>query len=242
LKRFPVILIVLLLAFSVSAVSQEKVPALAGRVNDYAKLLDARQTQQLEEALARFEQETTTQIVLLTVPSLGGETIEQFGIRVGEAWKIGQKGRDNGAILIVAPKERRVRIEVGYGLEGSLTDARSAEIIRNVILPAFKEGQYFAGIAGGLDAMMKTTQGEYKAAQRQPVYERQRTGKASSTLSTLFMIVIFILLISTRTGRLILFTTMLFGGHGGGRGGSSGGGGFSGGGGGFGGGGASGSW
>ncbi|MCZ7583680.1 MAG: TPM domain-containing protein [Deltaproteobacteria bacterium] len=217
--------------------AQVKVPALKGRVNDYAGLLDARQTAQLENALAAFENETSNQVVLLTVPSLEGEAIEEFSMRAAEAWKLGQKGKDNGVLLTVAPNDRQVRIEVGYGLEGALTDLESSRIVRYAILPAFKEGNYYAGIAAGLDGIMKATVGEFQAPQRDKAYGR----KTHSVISTVFSILFFLLLISTRTGRFLLFTSMMFGGRGGGfRGG--GGGGFSGGGGGFGGGGASGRW
>ncbi len=228
------------IVFSVAAVALAAVPKLKGRVNDYAGILDASQEAQIEGALASFESQTTTQIALLTVKSLDGDSVEQYSMRVAEQWKIGQKGKDNGVILLVAPNDRQVRIEVGYGLEGALTDLESSRIIRHVIIPAFKTGNYYAGIVGGLDGIMKATQGEFTAPKTDRAYARSQNKSARSIFSTIFSIIIFILLISTRTGRFILFSTLLFGGRGGR---SSGGlGGFSGGGGGFGGGGASGSW
>ena len=240
MKRNRLLLTFVMLLISVApAWAQAPVPKLKGRVNDYANLLSQSQIQQLESVLAQFEQQTTTQVVLLTVPSLEGDAVESFGIRVAEAWKIGQTGKNNGVVLIVAPKERKVRIEVGYGLEGVLTDLQSSRIIREVITPAFKEGNLYTGIAGGLDAIMKATQGEFQAPA-----ERGRNVHTSggSVLTMILGIIIFILLISTRTGRFILFTSMMFGGRGGRSSGFGGGGGFSGGGGSFGGGGASGSW
>jgi uncharacterized protein len=230
--------LVLVAAVSPAAAQQVKVPQLVGRVNDYAKLLDSRQAQAIEGSLAQFESETSTQVALLTVPSLDGADIETYGIRVAEAWKIGQKGKDNGVLLIVAPNDRKVRIEVGYGLEGVLPDATSSRIIRDVIVPSFKTGNYYAGIAGGLDAIMRATKNEFTAPEKKGGYTSRRAGSA---FSTIFTIIIFLILISTRAGRFILFSSLLFGGRGG-RGGFSGGGGFGGGGGGFGGGGSSGSW
>ena len=242
LKNYKIVLVLLVamaLTFAAVGLAQADVPKLKGRVNDYAGILDSSQVTQIERALAAFESKTTTQVVLLTVASLDGDAIEQYAIRVAEKWKVGQKGKDNGVILVVAPNERKVRIEVGYGLEGSLTDLEASKIIRHVIIPAFKSGNFYAGIVGGLDGVMKAAEGEFKAPEKNSSYGRYESKKGRSIFSTIVSILIFILLISTRTGRFILFSSLLFGGMGG-RGG--GGGGFSGGGGGFGGGGSSGSW
>ncbi|MCC6160178.1 MAG: YgcG family protein [Deltaproteobacteria bacterium] len=233
---------VAVLALAGMALALVPVPKLTGRVNDTAGILDGSQRDRIEQALADFERQTTTQIALLTVPSLDGEDIAAFGIRVGDAWKIGQADKDNGAILIVAPKDRKVRIEVGYGLEGALTDAESSQIIRNVIVPAFRDGNWYGGISGGLDAMMRATKGEYTApAGSDNPYRRAE--KKQSVFSSIVAAIIFIVLISTPWGRSMLWFMMASSMMGGGRGGSrGGGGGFRGGGGGFGGGGASGSW
>ena len=241
MKQKTLIALFLLIALTagVVAFAQGSVPKLVGRVNDYAKLLDDQQKNLIEQALAQFEAQTTTQVALLTVESLEGESIEGFSIRVAENWKIGQAGKDNGVILIVAPNERKVRIEVGYGLEGALTDLEASRIIRSVIVPAFKTGNYYAGIVGGLDGIMKAVVGEFTAPSTKGARHYEGKGKPS-LLSTILTIIIFLILISTRTGRQLLFFALLFGGRGGRMGG--GGGGFSGGGGGFGGGGASGSW
>ena len=112
---------------------------LRARVNDLAKILTAEKTQQLEEQLREFEQQTSHQIVILTIPSLEGDPIEDFSIRVAEAWKIGQKGTANGVILIVGQKERKIRIEVGRGFEGILPDVVASRIIREVIAPRYHE-------------------------------------------------------------------------------------------------------
>jgi uncharacterized protein len=143
-----------------------EVPPLRGHVNDYASLLSPGAAQQLEGELAAFEQSDSTQIVVLTVPSLQGEVPEQYSIRVVEAWKIGQKGKDNGALLLVAKNEHKVRIEVGRGLEGTLTDLVTGRIIRNEISPAFKKGDFDAGISAGVHAMMQTVRGEYQSQPR----------------------------------------------------------------------------
>jgi uncharacterized protein len=141
-------------------------PALRGHVNDYAGMLSPERAASLEQQLTAFERSDSTQIVVLTIPTLGGENLEEFAIKVAEAWKIGQKGIDNGVILLVAKAERKVRIEVGRGLEGKLTDLVSGRIIRSEIAPKFKAGDFDGGITAGVNALMKVAKGEYKAAPR----------------------------------------------------------------------------
>ena len=136
------------------------VPPLRGRINDYAGLIPADRARALEERLARFEAETGHQIAVLTIPSLKGDSLEDFSIRVAEAWKIGKKGFDNGAILLIARDDRKLRIEVGYGLEGVMPDAIASRIIREVITPRFRSGDYAGGIEAGVDAILKITKGE----------------------------------------------------------------------------------
>ena len=125
-------------------------PALTGRVVDEAALLTPVQKQELTQTLAEIETETSSQLVVVTLKSLRGRTIEEIGVKLGRTWGIGRKGADDGALLIVAPNERKVRIEVGYGLEGALTDALSALIIHNAILPEFRRGDFPAGITAGV--------------------------------------------------------------------------------------------
>lgn len=137
-----------------------EVPTLRGRVNDLAGLLSAGRVRDLEERMKRFEDETGHQIAVLTIPSLEGENLEAFSIKVAETWKIGQKGFDNGVILLIARNDRKLRIEVGYGLEGVLPDALASRIIREVIVPHFRSNDYPGGIEAGLDAIMKATRGE----------------------------------------------------------------------------------
>ena len=143
-----------------AAQSQIKVPDLTGRIVDLTATLDANQQQMLEQKLRMFEQKKGTQIAVLIVPLIGDETIEQFSIRVAEQWKLGRKKIDDGAILVIAKNERRLRIEVGYGLEGALNDAVSKRIIDEVIVPAFKRGDFFDGISAGIDSMMRVVEGE----------------------------------------------------------------------------------
>jgi len=149
------------------------VPSLQGYVNDYAGMISPPAKSKIVEGLRAFEQSDSTQIVILTIPSLEGENIEQFGIKVGEAWRIGQKGKDNGAILIVSKQERKIRIEVGYGLEGRLTDLTAGRIIDLVIKPRFKQGDFDGGFIAGVSSLIDATRGEFRA-ERGPVHQRQR--------------------------------------------------------------------
>lgn len=143
-----------------------EVPALTGRVVDPSHLLPAATVESLTATLAAHESKTSNQVVVLILPSLEGEPIEPYSHLVATTWKLGQKGTDNGALLFVALKERKVRIEVGYGLEGTLTDARSAQIIRNEIVPRFRAGDLPGGIVAGIEAILKTIEGTYQASDR----------------------------------------------------------------------------
>jgi uncharacterized protein len=135
-------------------------PSLTGRVVDEAGLLDAAKRAEIEAKLAALEEKTTDQLVVVTVRSLQGSTIEEYGYRLGRAWAIGQKDKNNGVLLIVAPNEHKVRIEVGYGLEGTLPDAIASLIVQNSILPRFKANDYPGGIARGVDDIIKVLSGE----------------------------------------------------------------------------------
>jgi len=245
----------ILLLILTSLTQAAEIPPLRGRVNDYAQVLSQELAQSLENQLTRFENETGHQVALLTIPTLDGEDIEGFSIRVAERWKIGQKGFDNGVILVVAPKDRKLRLEVGYGLEGILPDALASRIIGQFIVPRFRDNDYSGGISSGLDAVLKTIRGEPL-----PEAARRKTrGTNSGSLLNLVPLV-FLLLLFAGASPFNFFsrrrsprTWMTYGRRhhpfywgggvgGGGFSGGSGGGGFSGGGGGFGGGGASGSW
>ena len=138
------------------------VPALTGRVNDYAGMISAPVKADLQTKLKQFETAESTQIVILTVQSLKGDPIEDFSIKVAEAWKIGQKGKDNGVLLIVSKDDHKVRIEVGYGLEGKLTDLMAGRIVRDEIVPAFKAGRFDEGFTKGVTAIIAAVQGQSK--------------------------------------------------------------------------------
>jgi len=153
---------VFLLALLLSGAAQAEVavPPLSVRVTDLTATLDAGQTQTLETRLAAFETKKGAQLAVLIVPTTQPETIEQFAMRVVEAWKLGRKGVDDGALLLVAKEDRALRIEVGYGLEGALNDATAKRIIAEIITPFFRRGEFYAGVDAGTAAMMQVIDGE----------------------------------------------------------------------------------
>ncbi|MGY3892624.1 TPM domain-containing protein [Aeromonas enterica] len=218
-------------------------PVLSGRVVDEASLMSRKQAHQLTQQLAAFEQRSGIQLVVVSIDTLAGDTIEEYGYQLGRHWGIGQKGKDNGVLLLIAQDERKVRIEVGYGLEGALPDAIAANIIQTRILPAFKRGDMVAGVVAGSQAIMQALAGEYK-----PVDNASKKEKLGGPWLFILMVIVMIVLHNLRGGgggrggrRRAAY---LAGGFGAGRsgGGFGSGGGFSGGGGSFGGGGASGGW
>lgn len=156
-KFFAGLLLVLMAA---AAQAEVAVPPLAHRVTDLTSTLDAQQTQALETRLADFEKAKGAQLAVLIVPTTEPETIEQFGIRVADAWKLGRKGVDDGALLLVAKDDHALRIEVGYGLEGALNDATAHRIVDEIIVPRFRRGEFYPGIDAGLTAMMGVIGGE----------------------------------------------------------------------------------
>ena len=237
---------VLLAAFWISAAwAAADFPALTGRVVDEAHILSPVTIADTERKLADLEQKSGIQFVVATVPSLGGEEIEPYANELFRTWRLGEAKKNNGVLLLVAPKERRVRIEVGYGLEGTLTDAVSSVIIANVIAPRFKAGDYDGGVTRSVDdiiTVLTTNSAEWKP---KPTDTRAEHDPSLFDALAPFLIFLFIMFILTRVGRRgggnVIFIPMGVGG--GFRGGSgSGGGGFSGGGGSSGGGGASGGW
>lgn len=218
----------LLVAGAVLAAPQ--FPSLTGRVVDQAHTLPPAATQTLTQNLAAFEQKTGHQLVVVTVSSLQGVEIEDYGYQLGRHWGIGHRGKDDGVLLIVAPNERRVRIEVGYGLEGTLTDALSNQIIQTVILPEFKRGDMPTGIVNGARAIIGVLGGMPYALPAKTAAQQQ-----DIPLWAAFLFVAFIIFIRWRFGVLLIPIGGLRGGRGSG-------GGFGGGGGSFGGGGSSGKW
>src|SRR3954470_20277844 len=147
------ILFLLLIAGLAAPAAAQNFPKLTGRVVDGADLLAPADEAALDQKLARLEQTTSRQLVVATVPDLQGYPIEDYGYKLGRSWGIGQKGVNNGLILLVAKNDRKIRIEVGYGLEPVITDALSGQIIAETMTPAFKKGDYAGGIEGGVDAL-----------------------------------------------------------------------------------------
>jgi uncharacterized protein len=185
-RLFGGIILWLSLLICLPALARE-VPQLQGRVNDYANLLSPATKAQLESVLKTLESSDSTQIVVLTIKSLEGDSLEGFSLRVVEAWQLGQKGVDNGALLLVAKDERKIRIEVGYGLEGQLTDMTAGRIIRNVIAPRFKQGNFDQGIIDGVGAMVATIRGQFSASDA-PL----TTGASKPDIGGLLTIMIFL--------------------------------------------------
>ncbi len=193
MKKIFSFFILLLCCLPVAAYSLD-VPRLQGYVNDYAGMISASAKSKIEEGLKAFEQSDSTQIVILTIPSLEGENIEEFSIKTAEAWKIGQQQKDNGVLLIVSKQERKIRVEVGRGLEGKLTDLMAGRIIDQVIKPRFKQGDFDAGFIMGASALIAATRGEFKAEQR-PIQRRQ---KGFPPFLTYFLFVgIFVLILGS---------------------------------------------
>jgi uncharacterized protein len=218
-----------------------KVPPRAdGYVTDRAGLLSSSARADLETALRAFEDKTSNQVVVATFPSLEGDSLEDFSMRLAEAWKAGRKNRDNGVIFLIFKNDRKMRIEVGYGLEGVLPDALAGQIISQVVVPYFRTGDYSGGILAGSDAIMKATQGEFKG-----VTKKNKPDVAARLIVLFGVFFLFHLFARANSNRIGgrrggggFFVPM----GGGFRSGGGGFGGFSGGGGGFGGGGASGGW
>lgn len=138
-----------------------EVPVLTARVTDLAGMLSPATTRQLESVLAELERQDSTQLAVLTIPTLAGANLEEYSLKVAEAWGLGQKGRDNGALLLIVKNDRKLRIEVGYGLEGRLTDLVAGRIIRDVITPRFRNGDFDQGVIDGVGAMIAAVRGEF---------------------------------------------------------------------------------
>jgi uncharacterized protein len=250
-----------------AAAAEPNYPALTGRIVDNASLLNAEASARIEQKLKAHEDKTSDQVVVATLPSLQGYSIEDFANGLFRAWKLGEKAKNNGVLLIVAPNERKVRIEVGYGLEGALTDALSKVIITTAVAPKFKNGDFAGGIEGGVDAILSILTGDAEEWQRRAQIRSDESSWVETAAVIFVMIMVFILIVSfmqelgrssggarqhrTRDGRWIVLPPSggsgwsggsSSGGWGSGWGGGSSSGGFSGGGGSSGGGGASGDW
>ncbi|MBO0694612.1 MAG: TPM domain-containing protein [Verrucomicrobia bacterium] len=252
--RFLLVAVSILLATSAQAA--EVIPPKPDRYfNDYAGVVSKEAAQRFNEQLAQFERETSDQVVVAIFPKMQSDSdIADYTQRVAQAWGVGQKERRNGVVLFVFVQDRKMFIQVGYGLEGALPDITAFDITENKIKPRFRNGDYEGGIAAGIDSIFKAIRGEYKGSGK-TVAEKHRGGGASSIWSFLIFLVVLVIIsrlvrrlggwgYSSRSGGPVFFP---MGGGGGGwsSGGGSGGGGFSGfggGGGSFGGGGAGSSW
>jgi uncharacterized protein len=208
-KIYPILLLVFILNLFIfiKQLRAVEVPTLSGRINDYAGMLSPVTTQNLEAVLTELETTDSTQIAVLTIPSLEGESIEEYAIRVAETWEIGQKGHDNGAILLIAKADRQLRIEVGYGLEGRLTDATAGRIIRTIIVPELKAGRYDQAVTNGVAAMIQVVRGEFNATDT----EKKEKSRASGGSNAIFLFIFFSILTS-QLGRLSRMVGMLVGG------------------------------
>jgi uncharacterized protein len=243
-------LVLLLWVFALTAQAALKFPELTGRVVDNAQMIEPAVREQLTQQLQAHEKATGEQLVVVTLPNLQGTDISDFGYQLGRYWGIGQKDKNTGALLIVARDDRKLRIEVGYGLEDRLTDAQSSVIINQVITPAFKIGNFSKGISDGVAAMLVVLGGN-PLDEPSTVYD-SGGNQESDFVSRhpgifVFLVMLFILTIFVCQMLGILPSGGGRGGSsggfgGGGFGGGGGGGGFSGGGGSFGGGGSSGGW
>lgn len=249
--------LVLLIAAPVQA---QQFPQLTGRVVDAANILSDADEVSLNAKLTRLAQQSKRQLVVVTIADLQGYDIADYGFQLGDHWGIGDKERDDGALLIVAPNERKVRIEVGYGLEGIMPDVVAGRIIRDTIVPHFKQGDYPGGISAGTDAIVKILllppEEARKLAEQAKQDEENGTqnGQVLVAIFLIFMFIILPMILRRKMGRayrsgiapVILWGPTMGSGSSRWSGGSgsswSSGGGFSGGGGGFGGGGASGGW
>ncbi len=159
MKTIPTFLLLLVLFLTDSLLPAADIPYLTGRVTDNAELLSETSHQSLTDSLKQHEDRTSNQIAVLTVPTINGENIEDYAVEVFEAWQLGTKEGDNGVLIVVIPNDRRMRIEVGYGLEATLTDAMAGRIIQYAMTPRFKEGDYEGGITEGVRAVIDVLEG-----------------------------------------------------------------------------------
>lgn len=257
-------LVLLLVWSSLVLAAEPSYPALTGRIVDGANLLSPEVKARIEAKLKAHEDKTSDQLVVVTVPSLQDVSIEDFANGLFRHWKLGQAKTNNGVLLLVAPNERKVRIEVGYGLEGALTDALSKVIITTAVAPKFKNGDFAGGIEGGVDAILEILTGDAEEWQRRAEVRNDASSVEEDIATLVFMLFLFLFIVAfirgvsqqsgprrhrLRNGQWVTlpqttgWSTGSSSGWGSGGGGwDSGGGGFSGGGGSSGGGGASGDW
>ena len=202
MKFYSLVLFSFLLTNSIFALD---VPFLSGRVIDDVGILSDEIKISIENKLKEHEKQTSNQVVVLIIPSLEGEILEEYSLKVASTWKLGQKGKDNGVLLLIAKNDRKIRIEVGYGLEGTLTDVLCNRIIRNEITPSFKQGNFSLGVERGVDAIVGSIQGTYKGTEEDSSNENNTEdfgGLADASLPIFFRLffgVMFLLVITPFT-------------------------------------------
>ena len=173
-------ILALLVFWAASALAVVAVPPLVGRVVDQTGTLNSGDIASLNQTIRTFEARKGSQIAVLIVPTTDGEAIEPFSLRVAEAWKIGRKKIDDGAVLVIAKNDRHLRIEVGYGLEGALTDVTTKRIIDEEITPKFKSGDFAGGVSAGLNKMIRIIDGEKLPEPEPPHWQHQQQGCSTS--------------------------------------------------------------
>ena len=247
IARYRTLALTLLLLIPALSAAAIEVPELQRYVTDRAGVLSSGEAEQIERLLQEYDRSTSNQFVVLIIPSLEGESLEDYSIRVTEKNGIGTQENDNGLLLLVVVNDRKMRFEVGYGLEPVLTDALTSVIISDVVAPEFRRGDYAGGIYAGMQTAMRAAGGEITLSETSRRPKKEKKGNLVGLI--IFLIIMFIVFRGNRRGGRgggIWFIGGPFGGGGGGFGGGGFGGGgfggFSGGGGGFGGGGASGGW
>lgn len=219
---------------------KRSIPKLSSPITDEIGWLSARQEAQLNSVLQKVYKDTSIQIAVYLIPSLEEEVLEQYSLAVAEKWKLGKADSDKGLLLLVAAKERKLRIEVGQGLEGDIPDVVASQIIRDVIVPRFRKSDFTGGITAGVGYILQKAAPDYKPEKSiRKATRRKKGGLFSSLANFIIMIILLIVFRNSPLSLLLLLGGSSRGGHGGG---SFGGGGFSGGGGGFSGGGSSGGW
>lgn len=201
-------IIVALSLLFLTAVVSYNFPILTGRVVDQANLLDTQQEAELETKLKAYEDKTTNQIVVVTIKSLGGVSIEEYGVELGQHWGIGQKTKNNGVVLLIAPNERKMRIDVGYGLESTLTDAMCAIIIDRRLRPNFKNGDFVGGIKTGVDGIISVLSSDIPDDLQRTSSLSDIAGLIVPALYIIFLLVTFIFPI---TGKNTFIPATFFG-------------------------------
>ncbi|AXH10998.1 hypothetical protein CP960_10760 [Malaciobacter halophilus] len=209
MKKFFYYFILTCFIFSTNLLAQINFPSLTGRVVDNAKILTTSQLKSLTAILKKHEEQTSNQIVVLTLKNLDGYEIADYGYQIARYWKLGQKDKNNGVLLLISLEDRKLRIEVGYGLEGVLTDKISHEIIEYTIKPEFKKGDYYQGVLKGVKAIIKSIKGEYKKSNSPQTY-KDESFISHLPFEFLGFITLFIFIFLPKIIRLIGFS-LLFG-------------------------------